>query len=84
MNELLDYIITEPKETDSDKRKYKYPFVACDVLTSEVKEISEYFVMAEPPNDKLLSDIKSSIVVSQIIGVNLYYNIVQGTSCCST
>ena len=58
MNSSLDYILVEPTKDDTEKRAYKYrslfkrnrfPFVAAEVLSSDVKEIVDLFFMKESP-----------------------------------
>jgi len=36
MRKLVEYVIEMPSETDSEERRYKYPFVASEVLSCDV------------------------------------------------
>lgn len=47
LKKLLDFILVEPSPQDSDKRAFKYPFLAADILSSEAKEITETFFKTE-------------------------------------
>jgi serine/threonine-protein phosphatase 6 regulatory subunit 3 len=35
ISQLLDYITVMPSEEDDEKRKFKFPFMACEVFNSE-------------------------------------------------
>lgn len=54
MEELVDLITHEPPEDVDEKVRYKYPNVACEILTSDVPQINEALVRSEPLMDKLL------------------------------
>lgn len=47
MSALVDYITIEPAETDSDLAKHKYPFTACEILSSDINKINDYFSMTD-------------------------------------
>lgn len=52
---LLSYITVEPSEDADQKRKYKYPFLACEILASEVWAICDAFYAEESLLDELYS-----------------------------
>lgn len=54
MEELVDLITHEPPEDVDEKVRYKYPNVACEILTSDVPQINEALVRSEPLMAKLL------------------------------
>lgn len=37
--DLINYIIIEPTQLDTDNRKYKYPFVSCELLCCDINQI---------------------------------------------
>jgi serine/threonine-protein phosphatase 6 regulatory subunit 3 len=41
---LVEYITEMPTEEDDEKRKYKFPFMACEVFNSENANILDKFV----------------------------------------
>jgi len=41
LKQLLGYITEAPNEEDDQKRKFKYPFIACEILASEVWAICD-------------------------------------------
>ena len=41
-----------PKPEDSEKRAYKYPFLTTELLSFDVKEITDLFFLPKPPTDK--------------------------------
>jgi hypothetical protein len=74
LKKLLYYITVEPQEEDDPKRKFKYPFLACEILASEVwaicdaiyqnqnllDELFAYFEK-DPPLNPLLSSYTSRV-----------------------
>jgi len=44
MTQLLKFIIEEPEEGCSENTKFRYPVVACEILTAEIVEIDENLV----------------------------------------
>ena len=40
---MVKYIIEEPFEFDSSERKFKYPFISCEFLSSNVEIVLEQF-----------------------------------------
>lgn len=44
---LLSYITQEPDEDADQKRKFKYPFLACEILASEVWALCDAFYQQE-------------------------------------
>lgn len=55
LKKLLWYITVEAQDEDDTKRKFKYPFLACEILASEVWAICD--AMYQNPN--LLDDLYS-------------------------
>lgn len=53
LKKLLYYITVEPEETDTTNRKFKYPFLACEILASEIWAICD----AMYNNPGLLDDL---------------------------
>lgn len=44
---LIEYVTTMPTENDSEARRYKYPYVASEVLCSDVAAVREALVANE-------------------------------------
>uniref|UniRef100_F6UNS9 Uncharacterized protein n=1 Tax=Ciona intestinalis TaxID=7719 RepID=F6UNS9_CIOIN len=55
MEDLVSYIITEPAEDTDDTVKYKYPNVACELLTSDVPQLNDILGDTESLREKLFS-----------------------------
>eukprot|EP01119_Soliformovum_irregulare_P020923 TRINITY_DN684_c0_g1_i1.p1 TRINITY_DN684_c0_g1~~TRINITY_DN684_c0_g1_i1.p1 ORF type:complete len:531 (-),score=148.79 TRINITY_DN684_c0_g1_i1:183-1775(-) len=57
MRQLLVYITVEPSDSEDEdpKRKYKYPFLGCEILASEVPAICDAFFAQAPLLDQLFS-----------------------------
>jgi len=62
IEKLIDYVITESKSEDTSNRAFKYPFIAAEILSSDLKEITDQFFIADsstqstfPLLEKLLS-----------------------------
>ncbi|XP_046844304.1 serine/threonine-protein phosphatase 6 regulatory subunit 3-like isoform X2 [Xenia sp. Carnegie-2017] len=53
LEEMVDLIVMEPDEEVEDKLRYKYPNVACEILTSDVQIIVEKLAENEVLLDKL-------------------------------
>nr|CAB3265861.1 serine/threonine-protein phosphatase 6 regulatory subunit 3 [Phallusia mammillata] len=75
MEELVMLIITEPSSELDDGVKYKYPNIACELLTSDVPQMNEMlgdteslrqklfsFLETEPPLNPLLASFFSKVV----------------------
>ncbi|XP_013417752.1 serine/threonine-protein phosphatase 6 regulatory subunit 3 isoform X2 [Lingula anatina] len=75
MEEMVNLVTTEPDESLEDKVKYKYPNTACELLTSDVAQITERlvadeallakiygFLEAEGPLNPLLASFFSKIM----------------------
>lgn len=74
LKKLVEYVTVEAKEEEDPKRKFKYPFLACEILASEVwaicdamyqhqdllDELYAYFEK-EPPLSPLLSSYTSRV-----------------------
>lgn len=43
LKKLVEYVTQEPEDEADSKRKYKYPFLACEILASEVWAICDAF-----------------------------------------
>ena len=41
MEELVSLIITDPSSDADEALKYKYPNIACEILTSDVPQIND-------------------------------------------
>lgn len=54
MDELVDLITHEPPEEVDEKLRYKYPNIACEILTSDVPQINDTLVRSETLMAKLL------------------------------
>lgn len=54
MEELVDLITHEPPEDVDEKLRYKYPNIACEILTSDVQQINDTLVRSETLMAKLL------------------------------
>ena len=58
---LIDYVIEMPAEDDSEARRFKYPYVASEVLSCDVNSIHEV-LLADSSRlvEKLLSILQQS------------------------
>ncbi|KAH8032317.1 hypothetical protein HPB51_024094 [Rhipicephalus microplus] len=54
MEELVDLITHEPPEDIDETMRYKYPNIACEILTSDVQQINDTLVRSETLMAKLL------------------------------
>lgn len=54
MDELVELITHEPPEEVDEKLRYKYPNIACEILTSDVPQINDTLVRSETLMAKLL------------------------------
>uniref|UniRef100_A0A1E1XJF7 Putative sap family cell cycle dependent phosphatase-associated protein n=1 Tax=Amblyomma sculptum TaxID=1581419 RepID=A0A1E1XJF7_AMBSC len=54
MDELVELITNEPPEDVDEKLRYKYPNIACEILTSDVPQINDTLVRSETLMAKLL------------------------------
>ncbi|CAN8022679.1 unnamed protein product [Ixodes persulcatus] len=59
MDELVSLIIQEPAEDIDEKLRYKYPNIACEILTSDVPQINEALVRSETLMAKLLGYLEA-------------------------
>lgn len=59
MDELIGLIINEPAEDIDEKLRYKYPNIACEILTSDVPQINEALVRSEALMAKLLGFLET-------------------------
>ncbi|CAN7995276.1 unnamed protein product [Ixodes hexagonus] len=59
MDELVSLIIQEPAEEIDEKLRYKYPNIACEILTSDVPQINEALVKSETLMAKLLGYLEA-------------------------
>jgi len=56
MSQLIRYIIEMPEETDTEQRRYKYPYVASEVLSCDVPAFRDvFFDLARSLIEQLLS-----------------------------
>lgn len=53
LQKLLDYITVEPDPEADNKRKFKYPFLACEILASDVWTICDAMYQKEELLDQL-------------------------------
>ncbi len=67
--DLLKYIVIEPTPDSTDKRMYKYPFVAAEALSSETREIVDMFFARFDPSKRLLVPAKPPIEVVEATSV---------------
>ena len=54
---LITYITTMPKDTDQDQLKYRFPFVAAEILKGDCKEIAN-LIFARNPEEEYKSESK--------------------------
>ena len=41
---LIDYVIKLPEESEiNDNKAHKYPFIACEILSTDINKINDYF-----------------------------------------
>nr|XP_018913938.1 PREDICTED: serine/threonine-protein phosphatase 6 regulatory subunit 3-B [Bemisia tabaci]XP_018913939.1 PREDICTED: serine/threonine-protein phosphatase 6 regulatory subunit 3-B [Bemisia tabaci] len=77
LEELIDLITTEPSDELPDNEKYRHPFIACELLTTDAIVISRHiaenehlldnllaFVDQKPPLNPLLASFFSRTIVS--------------------
>ena len=60
--DMLDYVIEEPSTDSDEKRMYKFPFMAAEVLNTEVNCLMDPFFIPFDPTAE-----STSIIVSEII-----------------
>lgn len=51
IKQLMQYILIEPPEDADKARGYKYPFVACEILTADLQTIQSAFFGKNPNNN---------------------------------
>lgn len=55
MSQILEYLTKEPEDEEDQKRKFKYPYVACEILCSEVMAICDAVYQRESFLDAIYS-----------------------------
>lgn len=45
---MVEYLIEEPTEKDSNSRQFRFPFMSCELLTCQVPVIFEQFFERQP------------------------------------
>jgi len=55
LKQLVDYLTIDPDESADNKRRYKYPYVACEILCCEIDTIFDAFFSNEALVEKLFS-----------------------------
>jgi len=55
LKQLVEYIIVDPDENADTKRKYKFPYVSCEILCCEIDTIFDAFFSNEALVEKLFS-----------------------------
>uniref|UniRef100_A0A2R5LKL2 Putative sap family cell cycle dependent phosphatase-associated protein n=1 Tax=Ornithodoros turicata TaxID=34597 RepID=A0A2R5LKL2_9ACAR len=55
MSELVGLIVKEPEAGTDEKLQYKYPNVACEILTSDVAQINDTLVSTEALMNRLMA-----------------------------
>ncbi|XP_064396518.1 serine/threonine-protein phosphatase 6 regulatory subunit 3-like isoform X2 [Halichondria panicea] len=68
MEELVKYVCQEPSEDVEDKVKFKYPHIACELLTSEVFTITEQLSASEYLMGLLWSFLDSTGPLNPLVG----------------
>jgi len=54
---MVEFIVEEPKEGDSDKRAYKYPFICSEAFKSEPRQLIDFFFKQFDPEQEKANDI---------------------------
>uniref|UniRef100_H2ZK14 Uncharacterized protein n=1 Tax=Ciona savignyi TaxID=51511 RepID=H2ZK14_CIOSA len=67
MEELVSYIITEPSEDTDDAVKYKYPNVACELLTSDAPQMNDVLGDTESLREKLFSFLDHEPILNPLL-----------------
>jgi len=67
LKKLVFYITVEPHEEDDPKRRFKYPFLSCEILASEVWAIVEAFYENRNLLDELYSYFDSNAPLNSLL-----------------
>lgn len=67
LNQLVNLILTEPSEETDEKTRYKYPHIACELLTSEVVDIYEKLSSDDDLMNKLYGFLESNEVLNPLL-----------------
>ena len=66
--ELLDFVITEPPSDSSHTRAYKAPFIACELLTSDVPQITARLLEAGDAQSRLFAFLQRAPINPTLAG----------------
>jgi hypothetical protein len=53
LSKLFEYITQEPTDSDDPKRRYKYPFIACEILVADISPVVDAIFRNPELIDKL-------------------------------
>lgn len=67
MEELVSLIITDPSSDADEALKYKYPNIACEILTSDVPQINDMLGDTESLREKLFSFLDNESVLNPLL-----------------
>ena len=54
VQKLIEYVTQMPKETDQDNRKYRFPFVATEILKTDCKPIANLIFSLNPEKEVIV------------------------------
>lgn len=67
LEKLLEYLTKEPEEDAETKRKFKYPYVACEILCSEVMTICDAIYQNEAYLDAIYSFLDKDLPSNSLL-----------------
>lgn len=67
MSKLIDYIIDMPSETDSEARRFKFPYVASEVLCCDLQSIRDVMFSQAQLMEKVLSILQQDPPLAPVL-----------------
>ncbi|ELU00356.1 hypothetical protein CAPTEDRAFT_184298 [Capitella teleta] len=67
MEELVNLVTKEPSEETDEKKRYKYPNTACELLTSDVTQITEALSESEGLMDQVYSFLQAQDMLNPLL-----------------
>lgn len=58
---MVEYITSIPSESDTEERKFTYPYVSCEILSSNINKINDYFSTTNQELNNDTSEKKDNI-----------------------
>jgi serine/threonine-protein phosphatase 6 regulatory subunit 3 len=75
LKQLVDYLTVDPDENADIRRRYKFPYVACEILCCEIDTIFDAFFSNEALVEKLFSFLNRDTRLSTLLA-NYFTNVV--------